>query len=51
MEGNSLIKAAKILALVSLFALVSACGGGGSSTPAATACSWDNTNWDSCNWQ
>lgn len=57
MEGNSLIKAAKILALVSLFALTSACGGGGggSSTPAATpaetACSWDVSNWDACNWQ
>lgn len=52
MKGNSLIKAAKILALVSLFALVSACGGGGgSSTPAETACTWDSTNWNSCNWQ
>jgi len=51
MKGNSLIKTAKILALVSLFALASACGGGGSSTPAETACSWDSTNWNSCNWQ
>ena len=53
MEGNSLIKAVKMLALVSLFALTTACGGGGggSSTPAATACSWDSTSWDNCNWQ
>ena len=53
MEGNGLIKVAKILALVSLFVLTSACGGGGggSSTPAATACSWDSTSWDNCNWQ
>jgi len=51
MEGNILTKVAKILALLSLFALASACGGGGSSTQEETACSWDSTSWGSCNWQ
>lgn len=54
MKYRLFIKGAKILAVASLFALTTACGGGGSDAAAVTEstdCTWDTSNWGSCNWK
>ena len=47
------MKFIKILAVLFFAGFLSACGGGGSSTPPNTPepTVWDNSTWDNTNWQ